>query len=114
MLTVIRNTPLEYVTVTLTIRAPFSPFEVECCQPLSPVLLTPIFYHILPKFTTFFDNAGNTDNAGVTDNASNADNSGVTDYTFKIKLSIKKIFRCSRMDGIAENLSLNHLFPIYS
>lgn len=78
--------------------------------------------HILPyssrdfhsKFTTFFDNAGNTDNAGVTDNASNADNSGVTDYTFKIKLSIKKIFRCSRMDGIAENLSLNHLFPIYS
>lgn len=72
------------------------------------------YFVIYDKFTTFFDNAGNTDNAGVTDNASNADNSGVTDYTFKIKLSIKKIFRCSRMDGIAENLSLNHLFPIYS
>lgn len=44
MLIVIRNTPLEYVTVTLTILAPFSLLK-DCRQPLSLVLLTTQSYH---------------------------------------------------------------------
>ena len=44
MLIVIRNTPLEYVTVTLTILAPFSLLK-DCRQPLSLVLLTSKLYH---------------------------------------------------------------------
>lgn len=114
MLTVIRNTPLECVTVTLTIRAPFSPFEVECCQPLSPVLLTPIFYHILPVIFIPSLRLFSTIQVVLAMQAVPTTPAILTIQAIPIKLSIKKIFRCRRMDGIAENLSLNHHFLIYS